>query len=78
MRVFQKRWCTHAHYARSLSLPSFIMKKTYLTPSAEPFGTVEEMTGTFGSLADPDVSEFPSLPAAEGSFDVCEELVCGD
>jgi len=54
------------------------MKMSYEAPTAEPFGTVEEMTGALGNEVAPDVGVFPRVPAQQGSFDICEELVCDD
>ena len=54
------------------------MKKNYEAPRLEVLGTIANHTAAFGTDPSPDVSEFPQIPAAEGSFDVCEELVCND
>ncbi|WP_420457506.1 hypothetical protein [Rubrivirga sp.] len=54
------------------------MKKTYEAPRLETFGGVASLTAAFGTDPAPDVSEFPQIPAETGSFDICEELECGD
>ncbi|WP_420457507.1 hypothetical protein [Rubrivirga sp.] len=54
------------------------MKKTYTTPSLEAVGSITSLTAAFGTDPAPDVSEFPQIPAETGSFDICEELECGD
>ena len=53
------------------------MKKAYLSPVVESFGSIENLTRSFGSDPSPDVSEFPQIPASNGSFDICKGLICG-
>ena len=53
------------------------MKKTYPSPALEAFGSVATLTAAFGSDPAPDVSEFPQVPASNGSFDVSRGLICG-
>ncbi|WP_420457508.1 hypothetical protein [Rubrivirga sp.] len=52
------------------------MKKTYTSPALEPIGGITSLTAAFGTSPAPDVSEFPQIPADEGSFDICRNLVC--
>ena len=53
------------------------MKKAYTPPALEELGDVATLTATFGSDPAPDVSEFPQIPADQGSFDICRGLICG-
>ena len=53
------------------------MKKSYLAPALEGIGQVAASTSAFGTDPAPDVSEFPQVPADTGSFDICEEEICG-
>lgn len=53
------------------------MRKSYLAPEVNELGAVSALTAAFGSAPEIDVSEFPAIPVATGSFDVCEEEVCG-
>ena len=48
------------------------MKATYTPPSFEEVGGVATLTAAFGSDPRADFSEFPQIPAATGSFDVCD------
>lgn len=48
------------------------MKKLYVSPELVEFGTVAELTAALGPSSRPDQSEFPSIPADHGSFDVCD------
>ena len=49
------------------------MKATYTSPSLEEVGGVATLTAAFGSDPRADFSEFPLVPAATGSFDVCDD-----
>ena len=68
----------HALVIHSLTREVITMKHQYEAPSLESLGAMSVMTAAFGTDPSPDVSEFPQIPAATGSFDVCEELVCND
>ena len=48
------------------------MKATYTSPSLEEVGGVATLTAAFGSDPRADFSEFPLIPSATGSFDVCD------
>lgn len=54
------------------------MKKPYQSPEVVEFGSVAELTAAYGSDPDPDIVEFPGIPVATGSFDICEDGQCGD
>lgn len=47
------------------------MTKSYVTPELVELGAVEELTAALGARVRPDFSVFPSIPAAQGSFDIC-------
>lgn len=48
------------------------MKKEYQSPAVVEFGSVSELTAALGAQVRPDQSEFPSIPAGLGSFDICD------
>ena len=48
------------------------MKKTYDAPSLNEVGTVAQFTAAFGTAPQADFSEFPTIPASTGSFDLCD------
>ena len=62
----------------SLTREVTTMKNSYEAPSLESLGAMSAMTAAFGTDPAPDVSEFPQIPADTGSFDICEEEVCGN
>ena len=47
------------------------MKKPYDAPELVEYGTVAELTAALGSDSTPDYSDYPSIPASTGSFDIC-------
>ena len=47
------------------------MKATYTTPLLEEIGGVATLTAAFGTAPRADFSEFPQIPSATGSFDIC-------
>ena len=50
------------------------MKATYTTPLLEEIGGVATLTAAFGTAPRADFSEFPQIPSATGSFDVCDGI----
>ncbi|MGB3541477.1 lasso peptide [Rubrivirga sp.] len=48
------------------------MKKTYQAPLLEEIGGVATLTAALGTDSRADFSEFPALPASNGSFDACD------
>ena len=54
------------------------MKATYTTPLLEEVGGVATLTAAFGSDPRADFSEFPQIPAATGSFDLCDDAGTGN
>ena len=48
------------------------MKAAYIAPSLEEVGGVATLTAAFGTAPRADFSEFPQIPSATGSFDVCD------
>ena len=54
------------------------MKKTYQAPALEEIGGVAALTAAFGTDPRSDFSEFPLIPAATGSFDICDSNPAND
>ena len=53
------------------------MKKIYHSPAIDEVGGIATLTAAFGTSTRPDFSEFPQIPAATGSFDLCDENLDG-
>ncbi|MGB3541478.1 hypothetical protein [Rubrivirga sp.] len=53
-------------------------KKTYQHPLLEEIGGVATLTAALGTDSRADFSEFPALPASNGSFDVCDGNTAND
>lgn len=47
------------------------MKKEYVSPELSELGTMVELTAALGTHSHPDQSEFPEIPASNGSWDIC-------
>ena len=48
------------------------MKKTYNAPALDEVGGIATLTAAFGTSPRTDFSEFPAIPEATGSIDVCD------
>ena len=53
-------------------LPIGPMKAAYTPPSLDEVGGVATLTAAFGTSPRADFSEFPLIPASNGSFDICD------
>lgn len=53
------------------------MNKAYIAPELVELGAVEELTAALGARVRPDFSSFPSIPADQGSFDICTNQIPG-